>query len=374
LEQTNLRSVYEIKLNVITLMKKSRIILLIVFFALALVFVLPKVFSPKKIATASSTKPALLSVDAVVVKPRTVANKVYTTGTLIANEEVDLRSEITGKVSKIFFQEGARVMRNELLLKINDDELQAQKKRTESQLRLAELREQRQRELLAQKAASQEEYDIALNELNTLKAQLEVLKAQLDRTEIRAPFSGKVGLRYVSEGSYVSPATRITTLQSSTPIKLDFSIPEKYASQVRVGDKVFFRVQSSPNVFEASVYAVEPRIDLNTRTLQLRAIYPNKQGELIAGAFADVELILQEIKDALLIPSEALVPDLKGQKVFTIRDGKVAEQPVEIGIRTEKEVQIARGLNAGDTVLTTGILQVRGGMTVSVSIQETNVL
>jgi membrane fusion protein (multidrug efflux system) len=121
-------------------------------------------------------------------------------------------------------------------------------------------------------------------------------------------------------------------------------------------------------------YAVEPRIDLNTRTLQLRAIYPNKQGELIAEAFADVELILQEIKDALLIPSEALVPDLKGQKVFTIRDGKVAEQPVEIGIRTEKAVQIARGLNAGDTVLTTGILQVRGGMTVSVSIQETNVL
>ncbi len=355
-------------------MKKSRLIFGLCILATALLLMLPKVFTAKKTAVASLSANAPLSVDGIVLKPRTLANKVYTTGTLIANEEVDLRSEITGKVSKIFFQEGANVVRNQLLLKLNDDELQAQKKRTESQLRLAELREQRQRELLAQKAASQEEYDVALNELNTLKAQLEVLKAQLDRTEIRAPFSGKVGLRYVSEGSYVAPSTRITTLQSSTPIKLDFSIPEKYASQVRVGDKAFFRVQSSLKIFEATVYAVEPRIDLNTRTLQLRAIYPNKQGELIAGAFADVELVLQEIKDALLIPSEALVPDLKGQKVFTIRNGKVAEQPVEIRIRTDKEVQIARGLHAGDTVLTTGLLQVRSGMTVSVSIQEPHVL
>lgn len=311
-----------------------------------------------------------LSVDAVVLKSHTVVNKVYTTGTLIANEEVDLRSEITGKVSKIFFQEGTNVARHQLLLKINDDELQAQKKRTESQLRLAELREARQRQLLAEKAASQEEYDTALNELNSLKAQLDALKAQIDRTEIRAPFSGKVGLRYVSEGSYVSPSTRITTLQSSTPIKLDFSIPEKYAAQVRTGNKAFFRVQSSPKTFEATVYAIEPRIDLNTRTLQLRAIHPNKTGELIAGSFADVELVLQEIPNALMIPSEALVPDLKGQQVFIIRNGKVADRPVEIGLRTEKEVQIVSGLSVGDTVLTTGILQVRNGMSVSLNIRE----
>jgi membrane fusion protein (multidrug efflux system) len=351
-------------------MKKSRIISLIVLFALILLLFLPKMFSAKKTATASGSAPTLLSVDAVVLKPRTIANKVYTTGTLIASEEVDLRSEITGKVSKIFFQEGATVKRNQLLLKIIDDELQAQKRRTESQLRLAALREARQRQLLAEKAASQEEYDIALNELNSLKAQLESLLAQIDRTEIRAPFSGKVGLRYVSEGSYVSPSTRITTLQSSTPIKLDFSIPEKYAAQVRVNDKVFFRVQSLPTVFEARVYAIEPRIDLNTRTLQLRAIHPNKNGELIAGSFADVELVLQEIPDALMIPSEALVPDLKGQKVFTIRIGKVVEQPVEIGLRTEKEVQIVSGLNSNDTVLTTGLLQVHSGMTVSLNIRE----
>ncbi|MFQ3598924.1 MAG: efflux RND transporter periplasmic adaptor subunit [Chloroherpetonaceae bacterium] len=350
-------------------MSKSRVLWLFVFLALILLLLLPKVFGPKKSATASSAASAPLSVNAVILKPHMVANKVYTTGTLIANEEVDLRSEITGKVSKIFFQEGANVVRNQLLLKINDDELQAQKKRTESQLRLAELREARQRQLLAEKAASQEEYDVALNELNSLKAQLEVLKAQIDRTEIRAPFSGKVGLRYVSEGSYVSPSTRITTLQNSIPIKLDFAIPEKYASQVRIGDKVFFRVQNSTKVFDATVYAIEPRIDLNTRTIQLRAIYPNKNGELIAGAFADVELILQDLKDALMIPSEALVPELKGHKVFMIRNNTVADQPVEIGLRTEKEVQIVSGLSAGDTVLTTGVLQVRSGMTVSLNIQ-----
>ncbi|MDW8437293.1 MAG: efflux RND transporter periplasmic adaptor subunit [Chloroherpetonaceae bacterium] len=351
-------------------MNKSRVVWGIALVAALSLLALPKMFSAKKTPMASAVAPAPLSVNAVVLKPRVLENKVYATGTLLANEEVDLRSEIAGKVSKIFFQEGASVGRNQLLLKLNDDELQAQKKRVESQLRLAELREARQRELLAQKAASQEEYDVALNELHSLKAQLDALKAQIDRTEIRAPFAGKIGLRYVSEGSYVSPATRIATLQNSTPIKLDFSIPEKYASQARVGDKVFFRVQSSPKTFEAKVYAIEPRIDLNTRTLQLRAIHPNKDGELIAGAFADVELVLQEIKDALMVPTEALVPELKSQKVFVIRNGKVAEQTVTVGLRTEKEALVTSGLKAGDTVLTTGVLQARSGMTVSLNLVE----
>lgn len=350
-------------------MNAPRIVWTVAIVAVLLALALPKLFSAKK-APPVQASASTLSVNAIVLKPRVLENKVYATGTLLANEEVDLRSEIAGKVSKIFFQEGARVERNQLLLKLNDDELQAQKRRVESQLRLAELREARQRELLAQKAASQEEYDIALNELNSLKAQLDVLKAQIERTEIRAPFAGKVGLRYVSEGSYVSPSTRIASLQCASPIKLEFAIPEKYASQARVGDKVFFRAQSSPKTFEAKVYAIEPRIDLNTRTLQLRAIHPNKDGELIPGAFANVEFVLQEIPNALMIPTEALVPDLKSHKVFVIRDGKVAERQVEVGLRTEKEVFVASGLNAGDTVLTTGVLQVRSGMTVEVHLVE----
>lgn len=344
----------------------------LVIIAVALI-TLPKVFATKK-SEPLSAKSQVLSVNGAIAAPRTLENKVYTTGTLISNEEVELRSEITGKVSKIFFQEGTRVEKGALLLKINDDELQAQKKRTEYQKKLAEVREERQRKLLAEKAVSQEEYDIALNELNTLKAQIEVLNAQIDRTEIRAPFRGTIGLRYVSEGSYIAPATRITTLQNTTPMKLDFSVPEKYASQIRTGDRVFFRVQSSPTPFEARLYAIEPKIDLATRTVQLRAVYPNYSGELFAGAFADVALVLNDIPNALMIPSESLVPEFKGQKVFLYRNGKIAEAKVEIGLRTEREIQITNGLTAGDTVLTTGILQARAGMEVAITCSNSMII
>jgi membrane fusion protein (multidrug efflux system) len=350
---------------------KTRLVWGAIAVATVLLIILPKVFATKKNEPiAAQFQP--LSVNGVAVKPRTLENKIYTSGTLISNEEVDLRSEITGKVSKIFFQEGTSVEKGALLLKINDDELQAQKKRALHQKKLAEVREERQRQLLAEKAASQEEYDIALNELNTLKAQIEVLNAQIDRTEIRAPFRGKIGLRYVSEGSYIAPATRIATLQNTTPMKLDFAVPEKYAAQIRTGDKVFFRVQSSPELFEARLYAVEPKIDLATRTVQLRAIYPNKNGEVFAGAFADVELVLSELQNAIMIPSESLVPELKGQKVFLYRNGKAAESKVEIGLRTEKEVQITKGVQSGDTILTTGILQARDGMDVSITVQTSD--
>lgn len=311
--------------------------------------------------------PSVLTVNGVIVKPDTVLDKIFTTGTILANEEVELRSEAPGKITDIYLEEGRSVKDGQLLLKINDSELQAQLTRAQYRLNLASEREVRQRKLLEKGGISQEDYDATLNEVNVLKSEVALIKAQIEKTEIRAPFDGRVGLKYVSEGSYISPSTRIASLQNINPVKVDFSIPERYVNTIEVGDNISFTVQGTDEVFEGEIYAIEPRIDSQTRTLQIRARSNNERGLLVPGAFADLELILDTIEGALMIPSIALVPELQGQKVYLYHGGTVAEQQVQAGIRTEQKVQITEGLQSGDTVLTTGLLQVRAGMPVEMN-------
>lgn len=316
---------------------------------------------------AARSNNSVLSVEVFVVEPDTIDNNIFTTGTLISNEEVELASESSGIVQDIFLEEGAAVDEGDLLIKINDSDLQAQLTRAEYRLTLAEERERRQEQLLEKGGISQEEYDATLNEVNVLRAEVNLIEAQIAKTEIRAPFSGRLGLKYVSDGSYISSTTRIATLQDIDPIKIDFSVPERYASQVQTGTKVRFTIQGIGEELEATVYAKEPRINTDTRTLQVRARSQNKDGVLLPGSFADLELTLNTIEGALMVPSISLVPELQGQKVFVLRDGKVQPQSVETGLRTETNVQIVSGVQAGDTVLTTGLLQVRPGMTVNVN-------
>jgi membrane fusion protein (multidrug efflux system) len=308
-----------------------------------------------------------LSVEGYIVEPKYIEDKIFTTGTILANEEVELRSETAGKIVGIFFEEGEPVQKKQLLIKTNDSELEAQKQRTTYRLSLAEKREQRQKQLLEKGGISQEDYDATLNEVNVLKSELALIKAQIDKTEIRAPFDGIIGLKYVSEGDYISPNTRIAGLQDIQPIKIDFSIPERYAYQIQKGDKVTFSVQGLDETFQGEIYAIEPKINTQTRTVAIRAISDNEENQLLPGAFADMELILQEIDDARMVPSIALIPELNGQRVFVYRNGKVASVSVQTGIRTERAVQITEGLAMGDTVLTTGLLQAREGMDVTLS-------
>ncbi|MEX0843926.1 MAG: efflux RND transporter periplasmic adaptor subunit [Balneolaceae bacterium] len=313
-----------------------------------------------------------LSVQVHVAEPEVFENKIFTTGTLIANEDIDLRSEISGKIVELQLEEGKRVRKGEVLVKINDNELQARLKQAEYRMSLAELREKRQQQLLERGGISQEEYDATLNELNVLKAEHALINAQIEKTEIIAPFDGIVGLRYVSNGSYISPTTEVATLQSIHPIKIEFSIPERYAGEVEEGDKVVFNVQGFESDFDAEVYAIEPRIDRQTRTLKIRAQADNLDGKLLPGAFANLEFILQEIEGAILVPSIAVIPELNAQKVFLVKEGKVEEQKVVTGIRTESSVQILEGISPGDSVLTTGLLQVRSGTPVRVVQDERN--
>jgi membrane fusion protein (multidrug efflux system) len=298
-----------------------------------------------------------------IVQTEKLGDRILTVGTILSNEEVDIRSEISGKVEKIYFKEGATVRKGELLLKINDAEPRAQQVRGQYRQALAEQDAERQRQLFEKRLASQEEYDIAVNQLNIVKADIVIIQAQIAKTEIRAPFDGTVGLRYVSEGSYISPATRITTLQDYDPVKVDFTIPEKYAAQVKKGDKIAFSVEGVQRKFEGSVYALEAKIDPATRTLHMRGLSPNPDGALIPGAFANVEIVFKE-KEKLTIPSFALIPELKGQKVFLYKNGKAASQSVEIGTRTDELVEVTHGVQSGDTLITSGILQLRPGMAV----------
>ncbi len=302
-----------------------------------------------------------LPVSAIVIKPETIAHRVLATGTVLANEEVDLRSEASGKIERIFFSEGSRVKKGDVLLKINDSELQAQKTKAESQRRLAQDKERRRKQLVEKQGISPEDYESALNELNGLNAEIQLIQARIEKTELKAPFDGIIGLRYVSEGSYVDPTIRIANLQNLQNVKLDFAVPEKYVSAVRKGQSVYFRVSGRNERFEGTILAVEPKIDQVTRNVLLRAICANSQGRIMPGAFAEVELVLEQVEGAVMVPTQALVPDLEGQKVYVCRGGVAQEVRVQIGLRTESKVQVTQGLAPGDTLLTTGLLQVVGG-------------
>ncbi len=306
------------------------------------------------------------AVHALVLGMQRMADRITTVGTILANEDVDVRSEISGRIEAISFLEGARVARGQVLLKIADAELRAQTARAELRLAITKADAERQRQLFEQNLTNQREYDNALNAFQVAKAEADLVRAQLDKTEIRAPFDGKVGLRFVSEGSYVSPATQITSIQDDTPVKLDFSVPERYAGRLAPGDRVRFSVQGASRTFDSTIYAMEPSIEPATRTLRVRATSPNADGALVPGAFADVEIHLQE-RDTITIPAYALIPELKGHCVFVYAGGKAESRSVEIGTRTDENVEILRGLAAGDTLITSAILQLKPGAPVTVA-------
>jgi membrane fusion protein (multidrug efflux system) len=303
-----------------------------------------------------------------VVQPQPLENVVRSSGTVLASESVELVAEAAGRIEGISFREGGHVRKNAVLVKVNDDDLQAQLRKTQVQIQLASDQEDRQRQLYEKNAISREQYDIAVGGVNTLKADRDNLQASIRKREVRAPFDGIIGLRYVSEGGYVTPTTRIASIQRVNPLKVDFGIPEKYAGQVSVGDIVQCTSEETKLQFTGRVYAIEPRIDPTMGTLQLRALCDNRSERVFPGAFVHIELRLKKISEALMVPTQAVIPVLKGQVLLVCRDGAVASIPVKTGIRTPTSIQITEGLTAGDTVITTGIMQLRPGMAVTVQV------
>ena len=311
---------------------------------------------------------AVLNVNGIVTKTENFSNSLSIAGSIEANEQVDIRSEISGLVTAINFTEGTSVSKGKVLVKINDLELQAQLSQALTKQKLAQETEYRAGMLLQKEAISKEEYDVALAELKSLQSQTQLIRAQLSKTQIRAPFSGKIGLRSISAGEYITPASTIARLVSTNPVKITFSIPEKYAGSIKMNTPISFTVAGSKNVYQGKVYALEPGIDISTRTLQLKATASNSKGDLLPGSFAKIDLPLINVNDAILIPTESIIPVLMGKKVFISSNGIATEVMVETGTRTEKSVLITSGLKVGDTVLTTGIMSLKKDVPVIVNI------
>ena len=297
-------------------------------------------------------------VNVKIMTKEKLGNKFYTNGSVISNEEVDLKPEISGKITKIYFNEGKIVKKGDLLVKLNDADWQAQLKKAISKLELLQIKESRQKRLIENNNVSKEEYDIALSDVHTQQAEIEYLKAMIEKTEIKAPFDGIIGLRYVSEGAYISPTTNIAKLQNISSLKIDFSIPQKYSGVLKIGSKVKFKIPSTEMFGTATVYAIEPKIDPLTRTVKMRAV-TNNSGGVFSGSYVEVEILLDEIETALLIPTEALVPDIDGEKVFIYHDGMAIATNITSGLRTKTDIQITHGLEEGDTVIISGIIQLR---------------
>jgi len=305
-----------------------------------------------------------------VVKPETLENKISSAGTVASDMEAQLKPEISGRVVKISFSEGKAVRKGQLLVKLNDADLQAQFRKLKIQLKLWADKEQRTKKLLQINGVSQEEYDNVYSQLETLKADADLLQAQIDKTEIRAPFDGIVGLKSVDEGQYISPTVVVASIQKINPVKIDFAVPEQYASLINKNSTVTFMIKGNEEKHPAAIYAIEPKIDPGTRSLLIRAKCANPKGTIYPGSFAEVELNMDKTKNALMIPTEALIPILKGQKVFLYKSGKAKEMKVKSGIRTSDRIQIVEGIVAGDTVITTGIMEISEGSAVKISIRK----
>lgn len=308
-----------------------------------------------------------LPVEALVIQPQLFENNIFTTGTLFASEEVELRPEISGRVVGVRFLEGKHVSQGDILVRINDEELQAQLKRKQLEEKLAADDERRKKALLDINGISQEEYDKSLNALNMIKAEREVIESQIAKTRITAPFDGVIGLRYVSEGSFITPTTRVATIQDLDSLKVEFSVPERYAPQIHEGTPVMVQVGNSQEWRQGKVFAVEAKVDPATRTIKARAVLPYTDDHMIPGSFSKVKITLQRFPDAVLIPSAAVVPQLEGNYVYVCRNGTASSVPVTVGIRTDRDVQITDGLSAGDTLITTGLLQVTEGKSVTLT-------
>lgn len=325
--------------------------------------------NPEKESRGGSGK-GTLPVSGIIARHTVTANGIPTNGTLLANEEVDLVAEIVGKVRQIYFQEGSRVKKGQLLLKVDDADLQAQLDRAEFQKKLLSEKLERQRILLKRESISREAFDQLQTDYNMLEADIALLKVKISRTEIRAPFDGVMGFRYVSEGSYVQPSTPITRIVDNSVLKYEFAIPEKYASQDLKEKEVYFRITGSDKMYTAHVYAVDPLIDVSTRMILLRARFKNASHELMPGMFAKGNLVFGGKTQFIAVPTEAVVPEMDGKRMWVVKEGKAVSMPVETESRDERNVEVTSGIQVGDTILTGGLMQLREGMTVTVNLKK----
>jgi membrane fusion protein (multidrug efflux system) len=302
------------------------------------------------------------------VVPLPVRETIRAVGSLAANESVNVVAELSRRLVDVRVAEGASVAAGDVLFKLDDSDLRARLAELEVRRRLAARMEERQRALLAEdaKALSQQSYDEAVGAVRAADAEIASLRVTLAKTEIRAPFRGRTGIRRVSEGAWVTPETVLTTLHDASRVKIDFPLPERHASLVLPGRTFEFRIAGHADRFAGKVLAIEPAIDARTRSLLVRGIADNPGEALHPGAFVDVEMTLEESGRGVVVPAQAVIPSVSGHAVYVVRDGRAELRDVEIGVRTPDQLQVLSGVALGDVVVTSNLLRMRPGARVEV--------
>ena len=311
-----------------------------------------------KIPAAGNPKvaPPAPKVDAYIVKTSSVSNNLELPGTIVANEATEIHPEISGRMTYLNVMEGKVVSKGTLIAKIYDGDLRAQLNKLNVQLRVQEQTAKRYEELLKINGVSQQEYDMIVLQSGNIRADMEIVQSNITRTEIRAPFSGTLGLKMVSPGAYISPQTVLTTIRQNNELKLDFTLPERFISQLRPGQVVNFTSEGNPKTYNAKVIATESGVSEENRSLQVRAIVINNDNKLLPGSFAKVKISFAPDPNAIMIPSQAVIPQARGKQVIIYNNGEIAFADVITGIRDSASVQITNGLKAGDTIITTGLM------------------
>lgn len=296
-----------------------------------------------------------------------MAENIQVPGSLLPAEGTDIRPEISGRLVSINFTEGAFVKKGTLLAKLFDEDLKAQLRKLEVQLEINEKTVERYTELLKIQGISQQDVDLSALQVSNNKADIELLKVSIAKTEIRAPFDGRIGLRNVSLGAYVSPSDIIATIRQVDQLKLEFTVPEKYSTAFSPGKKVNFKIDGSSKDFSATVLATEYFIDANTRSLNVKGIVRSSDPALVPGAFAKVDLDLDRDNDAIVVPTQAVIPLSRGKQVIVYKDGKPDFREVTTGIRDSSYIQVSSGLSVGDTVLISGLMAVKPNSQIQLS-------
>jgi membrane fusion protein (multidrug efflux system) len=308
--------------------------------------------------------PAQMPVDVYTVATQPFAETVSATGALEADEQITLRSEISGVVEEILFDEAQAVKKGQPLVRLRDEDQRATLTRALAQQEYTESNAKRLKMLFEQKAISQADYDEAAAQAKIAVAEAEVARVALEKTHIDAPFDGVIGLRNISVGTYLQPTAAIAEFRKVDSLKLDFSVPERYLPFLKEGLGVKFNVAGRASDFDATVYAIEPGVDIRTRTVRLRARAAQPPKPLLPGTYAQIRLELSKDPEALMIPSLAILPALKEETVYVLEEGKAQPRPITTRLRTGNSVLVAEGIKPGEKLIVSNLLQLRPGLSV----------
>lgn len=310
-------------------------------------------------------------VEVVVVRSDTVVDAITATGQIEPLQSIELRPEVDGRLVQIMVREGALVSQGTPLFKVDDGELKAQVDRAQADRDLAQQALTRTRALLADKAAAPADVERAEAQMRSTQAGLDLLQLRLDRTVVRAPFTGVAGQRLASLGDYVNNSTRLITLQTVHPQRAAFQVPERYADQLKVGQRVLFRVAALPGRdFTGTVDFVDPRVQLPSRSITIKAVVPNPRRELASGMFIEARLQTATRPSALVIPEDAVSPFAGAMYVWVINAAKAERREVVLGVRTPGYVEVQRGLTLGEQVVVGGTDRLQPGADVRATVVD----